>query len=113
MSTLIYTSTKPIKKKKVTSKSKQLAADWEKLCEKWKPNRSIKPVRKDYAGSELSHRSSTRDIPSLDTGLGDTAKKQSPIYTGDAMIGIGQMHKSNAIPIFKQEDAEALAHMRR
>jgi len=29
------------------------------------------------------------------------------------MLGIGQLHKSNAIPIFKQADAVDLANMRR
>jgi hypothetical protein len=29
------------------------------------------------------------------------------------MIGIGQLHKSNAVPVFKQEDAADIAKMRR
>jgi hypothetical protein len=49
----------------------------------------------------------------LDTGAGLAAKKDIQKYTGDAMIGIGQLHKSNAVPVFKQEDAEDLAKMRR
>jgi hypothetical protein len=35
------------------------------------------------------------------------------VYTGDAMIGIGQLHKSNAVPVFKQSDAEDISKMRR
>lgn len=58
-------------------------------------------------------RRSCDDFPSLDTGGGSATKRDAPVYTGTAMIGIGQMHKSNAVPIFAQEDAEAIAKMRR
>ena len=34
-------------------------------------------------------------------------------YTGTAMLGIGVMHKSNAVPVFSQEQAEDLSKMRR
>lgn len=39
--------------------------------------------------------------------------KAAQVYTGTKMIGIGQLHKSNAVPVFKQEEAEEIAHMRR
>ena len=52
-------------------------------------------------------------IPSVDTGQGLAAKKATQQYTGDAMIGIGQLHKSNAVPIFKAEDAVDISKMRR
>jgi hypothetical protein len=58
-------------------------------------------------GSDLSH------IGSVDSGIGHAVKKASPVYTGDAMIGIGQLHKSNAIPVFSQEDAIDISKMRR
>ena len=35
------------------------------------------------------------------------------VYTGTAMIGIGTLHKSNAVPIFTNEDAKDQANMRR
>ena len=34
-------------------------------------------------------------------------------YTGDQIVGIGTMHKSNAVPVFSNEEAEDLAKMRR
>jgi hypothetical protein len=52
-------------------------------------------------------------IRSLDTGKGNTAKIASPVYTGTKIIGIGTMHKSNAVPIFSEEDAKAISSMRR
>ena len=40
-------------------------------------------------------------------------KKPEKVYTGTEIIGIGQMHKSNAVPIRRKEDAKSLANMRR
>jgi hypothetical protein len=34
-------------------------------------------------------------------------------YTGEKLIGIGTLHKSNAVPIFSEEDAVDQAKMRR
>lgn len=50
---------------------------------------------------------------SLVTTGGSTEKAVSKLYTGDKMLGIGTMHKSNMVPIFKTEDAKDIATMRR
>lgn len=56
----------------------------------------------------------TPHYPSLNTG-GDTCTKpiHGKVYTGTAMVGIGTLHKSNAVPIFNTEDALDQAKMRR
>ena len=41
------------------------------------------------------------------------AKKEEMVYTGTEIIGIAQMHKSNAVPIRNQEQAIEVATMRR
>ena len=41
------------------------------------------------------------------------AKKPENVYTGTEIIGIGQMHKSNAVPIRRKDDAKSIANMRR
>ena len=41
------------------------------------------------------------------------AKKEEKVYTGTEIIGIAQMHKSNAIPIRDKKAAEEVAKMRR
>ena len=41
------------------------------------------------------------------------AKKPEKVYTGTEIIGIGQMHKSNAVPIRRKDDAKSIANMRR
>jgi len=59
------------------------------------------------------YRRETPHYPSLNSGYHDTTKKAAPVYTGDKMIGIGTLHKSNAVPIFNTEDAQEQAKMRR
>tara|TARA_Y100001937_G_scaffold113518_1_gene162268 strand:+ start:37 stop:396 length:360 start_codon:yes stop_codon:yes gene_type:complete len=44
---------------------------------------------------------------------GDTAKKENMKYTGTLVKGIATMHKSNAVPVISQEEAEDIAKMRR
>jgi hypothetical protein len=57
---------------------------------------------------------STSNIPSLNTGeVGVATYKASPQYTGTKVKGIGTMHKSNAVPIFSDEEAIAISTMRR
>lgn len=56
----------------------------------------------------------TIKYPSLvTTGLAVCAKKDDKVYTGDNIVGIGTMHKSNAVPIFNDNQAKDLATMRR
>lgn len=60
-----------------------------------------------------THRSSGVEINRPETVGGSTAKIESPIYTGDKMIGVAVMHKSCLQPIFSQEEAVESATMRR
>jgi len=53
------------------------------------------------------------DLPSRSTGGGSTACKQSLIYSGDVIIGIGLLHKSNYVPVIKDQEAKDLTNMRR
>lgn len=52
-------------------------------------------------------------IASLDTGFVACTKKFQNAYTGDKMKGIGTMHKSNAVPIFTDNEAKEISSMRR
>lgn len=51
--------------------------------------------------------------PSLGSGVGVATKGQDKVYTGTKMIGIGTLHKSNAVPVFCDDEAKAMANMRR
>lgn len=100
------------KKRKPNAKQRELQAEWEKLMKKYEPKKplpkSVKPmpVAKPFIRE-------TPKIPSLNTGFHDCTKKQTPVYTGTAIKGIGTMHKSNAVPIFSDEQAVEIATMRR
>ena len=55
----------------------------------------------------------TPQTTSLDTGWVACTKPQDQEYTGTKVKGIGTMHKSNAVPIFTDEQAVEIATMRR
>ena len=52
-------------------------------------------------------------IPSRDTGAIACTKKADTRYTGTKIKGIGTMHKSNAVPVFSDEEAVDISRMRR
>ena len=54
----------------------------------------------------------TQKINSLSTPGGSTASIHK-VYTGDKIIGIATMHKSNAVPVFSDEQAVEISRMRR
>lgn len=55
----------------------------------------------------------TPRYPSNTSGGGNCNLKGSMVYTGSKMIGIGTLHKSNAVPVFSDEEAKDMATMRR
>lgn len=113
---MIHTSFKKKKAKKPNAKQRELQASWEALMKKYEPKQTRKPAKVDTNLSPVVTRPyvrSTRSIPSLDTGLGVATRKENPVYTGTMIKGIGTMHKSNAVPIFSDEQAIEIATMRR
>jgi hypothetical protein len=42
---------------------------------------------------------------------GDCTKQESPVYTGTLVKGIATMHKSNAVPVISQKEAEEISQM--
>ena len=57
-------------------------------------------------------RDTTAHIKSVDTG-GNAVLKPSPVYTGTMVKGIATMHKSNAVPVFSNEEAVDISKIRR
>ena len=43
----------------------------------------------------------------------DCPLKPSPTYSGTEMIGVSQMHKSNMVPVFSDEEIKDISKMRR
>jgi hypothetical protein len=52
-------------------------------------------------------------IESCDTGWVPCVKVKDNQYTGTKIKGIGTMHKSNAVPVFSDEEARDISKMRR
>jgi len=52
-------------------------------------------------------------VVSLDTGWTTCSRPRDQEYTGTKVKGIGTMHKSNAVPIFSDEEAKDISKMRR
>jgi len=55
----------------------------------------------------------TVQISSQDTGWVPCVKVKDSTYTGTKIKGIGTMHKSNAVPVFSDEEARDISSMRR
>jgi N-acetylglucosamine-6-phosphate deacetylase len=55
----------------------------------------------------------TPRIESRDTGWVACVKHTDQTYTGTKVKGIGTMHKSNAVPIFTDDEARDISKMRR
>jgi len=99
-------------------KARELDASWKELLKNQGIALEEKRRKRAMAAEPLVYKLSappgrnTVHLPSRNTG-GNATLAPAKVYTGDKMIGIGQLHKSNAIPIFKKSDAEDLAKMRR
>ena len=100
-------------------KARQLDADWKELQKKWEVDADDKKRKRALAAEPLSYtlsapagRATSNNIPSRVTAGGSTAPIHK-VYTGNKILGIGTMHKSNAVPIFSDEQAVEISRMRR
>ena len=101
-------------------KARQLETEWKELQKKWDVDTDNKKRKRALLAEPLVYSLSTPvgrqtvRLSSLDTGhLGAVASKQTPQYTGTKILGIGTMHKSNAVPVFSDEQAQDISKMRR
>jgi hypothetical protein len=108
---MIFTTPPKSKKRKPNAQQRELDASWQKLMQKYE-TKPISAKAKPLVAPKQYERETVR-IPSLPFSAGVCAKKESPVYTGGNMLGIAQMHKSNAVPVFKREEAIEIATMRR
>ena len=100
-------------------KARELDASWAELQKKWgveadekKRKRAMAQPSLDYKLSAPVGRTTSNHIPSRVTEGGSTAPVHK-VYTGTKILGIGTMHKSNAVPIFSDEEAVEISRMRR
>jgi hypothetical protein len=76
------------------------------------PYNSSKKTISDYMPRTPPGRE-TPYIASKNTGWVACVKQADQAYTGTKVKGIGTMHKSNAVPIFSDDEAKDISKMRR
>lgn len=102
-----------------------LEAEWQQRQQEWKKLAPKFGTTKTQAVASITQPQRPRlqpppgretvQIPSLNNGI-DSApalKNKDKVYTGDKILGIGTMHKSNAVPIFSDTEAKDISSMRR
>ena len=101
-------------------RARELDEQWNTLQKKWGVEAEDKRRKRAMSADTLSYslatpvgRTNTHHIKSLDSGGGVAALAPAKVYTGDKIKGIGTMHKSNAVPIFSDEEAIEISRMRR
>jgi hypothetical protein len=108
-----------------SSEAKKLAqkrqAEWDRKLvefEKMAPRFSTGPYNAprrtiaDFIPKTPPGRETAR-VDSQDTGWVTCVKPTDKEYTGTKIKGIGTMHKSNAVPVFSDEEAKDISKMRR
>lgn len=106
---MIYTSQKSKLSKKQRAAREVLLKEQRAIKRELKQSQSVGTL---WSTSKVYRRETPR-YPSLNSGHHDTAAKPKQTYTGSNLLGIGTLHKSNAVPIFSQEEALDQARMRR
>lgn len=110
---IIHTHFKKPKAKKPNAKQRELAAEWEAMLKKYESKKVLPKNVQSYTSPKPFIRETIR-YPSLNSFEGSCTKPiHGKVYTGDKMIGIGTLHKSNAVPIFSDDEAKDQATMRR
>ena len=102
-------------------KAEQADADWKELQKRWGVEADDKKRKRALTAPSLSgHYSlsipegrSTAHIKSLGQDNGIAALAPAKVYTGTKVKGIATMHKSNAVPVFSDEQAVDISKMRR
>jgi hypothetical protein len=103
-------------------KAQQLQAEWEiklgtikKMAPKFSGNTrpEPKPTGVLTTSPRIPPGRETPRIASLDTGWVACTKKSDTTYTGEKVLGISVLHKSNGVPVFSQEEVIDISKMRR
>jgi hypothetical protein len=103
-------------------KARELAEMWHQKQQEWNklaPKFSSNPLdlkaksEKSFPNYSPPPGRETTKIDSLPFTAGPCLKNPDKVYTGTKIKGIGTMHKSNAVPIFSDEEAIEISKMRR
>lgn len=112
------------KKGKMKFKSAEQKRDYERLDREWKEllkrqgadleeKKRARAMKAEPLTYKLGGRDTGPRIPSLNSGAGVATLAPAKVYTGTKVKGIATMHKSNAVPVFSDEEAIEISKMRR
>jgi hypothetical protein len=102
-------------------KARELDESWKDLLRRQGIELEEKKRKRAMSADNLSSvyslkipegRNTTAHIKSVDTG-GNATLAPAKVYTGTMVKGIATMHKSNAVPVFSDEQAVDISRMRR
>ena len=100
-------------------RARDLDESWKDLQKKWGVDAQEKKRRQALSAPVLPtqtgvyRRDTGPKIPSLNSGAGVATLAAPKVYTGTKVNGIATMHKSNAVPVFSDEEAVEISRMRR
>jgi hypothetical protein len=113
---MMHTNLGKSKRRKPNAKQRELQKSWDAMLKKYESKRPIKQSKNDLSNSYSLGTPACREtpkIPSLPFTGGVCAKAPDKVYTGNLIKGIATMHKSNAVPVFSNEQAVEISKMRR
>ena len=103
-------------------KARELDESWKELLKRQGLELEEKKKRRAMSAGSLSGnysltipegRNTTAHIKSRGDGTGNATLPPPKVYTGTKVKGIATMHKSNAVPVFSNEEAVDISKMRR
>jgi hypothetical protein len=103
-------------------KARELDESWKELLKRQGIEQEEKKRVRALSAGSLSGsyslkipegRNTTAHIKSLNSNVGSATLAPPKIYTGTKVKGIATMHKSNAVPVFSDEEAQDISRMRR
>jgi len=103
-------------------KSEQLDREWQELLKRQGIELEEKRRKRAMSAGSLSGsyslaipegRNTTAHIQSRGDLTGSATLAPAKVYTGTKVKGIATMHKSNAVPVFSDEEAVEISKMRR
>lgn len=102
-------------------KARELDESWKEIQKRWgveteerkrKRAMTAEPLKGNYSLAIPAERS-TAHLKSLGQDNGVATLAPAKVYTGTKVKGIATMHKSNAVPVFSNEEAVDISKMRR
>jgi hypothetical protein len=95
-------------------KARELDESWKQLQKKYVAKINVSSTNAKFDDLSIPEgRNTTAHIKSKVTEGGTATLQPAKVYTGDKMLGIGQLHKSNAVPVFSSDEVVNIARMRR